>query len=198
LGELTYLLDFQKDVVMGSLSDKLRGTKSAKALLRTSCALLIILFGLLALLFWEGPGRVFWLYSCIMVGLVAICCFIIAGWGYEFESKERWSRVGKQFLHWLGFAVVVYLLDSLINMGTFLPKNAGLILLGLMGFCVYLAGLSIDLWLILVGVVLVLLAMSVVWVHAHLWLIVIPVAIAVVFLLVMAGIVYKRKSKDAQ
>jgi hypothetical protein len=133
-----------------------------------------------------------------MVGLDALCCLIIAGWGYDLTAKVRWTRVWKQLLHWIGFAGVVYLLDSLIVMGTFLPKNAGLILLGLLGFCVYLAGLAIDLWLILVGVVLVLLAMSVVWVHQHVWFLVIPIGVAVIFLLVLAGMIYQRKSKDAQ
>jgi hypothetical protein len=177
-----------------TLSDKI----SEKLWLRVSCALLIILFGLLDLLFWQTTGRIFWLYSCMMVGFVAIFCLIIAGWGREFSSKQRWPRVWRQFLHWLGFAGVVYLLDSLIDMGTFLPKSAGLILLGLMGFCVYLAGLTIDLWLVLVGVVLVLLAMSVVWVHQHLWLMVIPLSVIVIFLLALVAIIHKKKSKDAQ
>jgi hypothetical protein len=188
----------QEKPVVTSITDGLNHRHSAKLLLRISCALLIVLFGLLSLLFWTASGRIFWLYSCIMVGLDALCCLIIAGWGYEFDAKTRWARVGKQFLHWIGFASVVYLLDSLIVMGTFLPKNAGLILLGLLGFCVYLAGLAIDLWLILVGVVLVLLAMSVVWVHQHVWFLVIPIGVAVVLLLVLAGIIYQRKSKDAQ
>ena len=183
---------------MVSLSNSLNKAGSANTVLRILCALLVVLFGLIDLLFWKGSGRVFWFYSCLMVGLDALCCLVTAGWGHDFSAKQRWSRVGLQFLHWLGFAGVVYLLDSLIDMGTFLPKNAGLILLGLLGFCVYLAGLTIDLWLILVGVVLVLLAMSVVWVHEHLWLMVIPVGVAVVFALVLVGVIYKRKSKDAQ
>lgn len=172
--------------------------RPAKTALRAFCALLIILFGLIDLLFWKGSGRVFWFYSCVMVGLVALCCIMIAGWGRELADKQRWSQVGRQILHWLGFVAVVYLLNDLINMGTFLPKNAGLILLGLLGFCVYLAGLTIDLWLILVGIVLVLLAMSVVWVHQHWWLVVIPVGVAVIFALILAAILYKRRSRDAQ
>ncbi len=183
---------------MVSLSNSLNKVGSANTVLRILCALLIVLFGLVDLLFWKGSGQVFWFYSCIMVGLDALCCLVIAGWGHDFSAKQRWSRVGLQFLHWLGFAGVVYLLDSLIDMGTFMPKNAGLILLGLLGFCVYLAGLTIDLWLILVGLVLVLLAMSVVWVHEHLWLMVIPVGVAVLFALVLVGVIYKRKSKDAR
>jgi len=174
-----------------TLSDK----KSSIKILRISCALLIVLFGLLDLLFSEATGRIFWLYSCTMVSLVAISCLIIAGWGHQFSSKQRWARVGRQFFHWLGFVGVVYLLNSLVDMGTFLPKNAGLILLGLLGFCVYLAGLTIDLWLVLVGVVLVFLAMSVVWVHQHLWLMIIPVGATVIFVLTLIVILHKKRPR---
>jgi hypothetical protein len=183
---------------MISFSNTLDNKGSANTLLRILCALLIVLFGLLDLLFWKAGGRIFWFYSCVMSGLVAVCCLVIAGWGHSFPAKQRWARVWRQCLHWLGFIGVVYLLNSLINMGTFLSRDAGLILLGLLGFCVYLAGLSIDLWLILVGIVLVLLAMSVVWVHQHLWLMMLPIGLAVVFLLSLVGVICKRKSKDAQ
>jgi hypothetical protein len=171
--------------------------RSARLFLRISCSLLIILFGLISLLFWEANGRVFWLYCCIMVGLDALCCLVIAAFGYEHSAKRRWARFWKQILHWLGFVGVVYLLNSLIVMGTFLPKNAGLILLGLLGFSVYLAGLAIDLWLILVGVLLVLLAMSVVWAHQYVWFLVIPIGVAVILMLVLSSIIRQSKSKDA-
>ena len=171
--------------------------ESGYVLLRVLCCLLIVLFGLLDLLFLKGSHQFFWFYSCVMVGLTALCCIAISGWGSAESGQNRWSRITRQCLHWLGFAGVVYLLDSLIAMGTFLPQNAGLILLGLLGFCVYLAGLTIDWWLVLVGIVLVLLAMSVVWVHQHLWLIVIPLGVAVAFLLILMSMVKKRKGTDA-
>ena len=171
---------------------------STRIVLRLLCSLLIVLFGLLDLLFWRASGSVFWFYSCAMSVLVALTCMVVAGWGHEFCAKERWSRVGRQVLHWLGFIGVVYLLGSLVDMGTFTPKQAGLILLGLLGFTVYIAGLSIDLWLLLVGIVLVLLAMSVVWVHQHVWLLVIPISIAAIFSLILVGFFFKGKSKDAQ
>lgn len=175
-----------------------RHFESPHVLLRALCCLLIVLFGLLDLLFVKGSHQFFWFYSCVMVALTALCCMVLAGWGRAESARGRWARIGRQFLHWLGFACLVYLLDSLIAMGTFLPQHAGLILLGLLGFCVYLAGLTVDWWLVCVGIVLVLLAMSVVWVHQHVWLIVIPLSVAVTFLLILMGIVKKKKGKDAQ
>lgn len=162
-----------------------------------SCFFLLVL-ALIDTLLWRSSAQTFWLYTCFMGLCASLICVLKAIWGQGPTLDARWRRATAQFMHWIAFLALMWLFNELINRGAILPRNAGFLMLGLLGFSLFWSALLNDVWLCVVGAMIVLIAMSRIWTHWHLMLLLLPIFICALFLILLVGHCLQRKSKDAR
>lgn len=156
---------------------------------RLVVCLLLLLFSVIGLIFTDISPKSAWNYWRVMVPIFAVLCL----WLSWYLRRKNYSTVNfthtfwQEILHWIALMVAVYLIMLLVDDGLMGRLEAGLVVLILLAFSIFVAGIYIDVSFMWIGIVLGIFVALASFVTAYLSIIMIPVAIiaaVVIFFLI--------------
>jgi len=145
--------------------------------------------GLAATPFWQQNTLDYWLW---MVPCFAVVCILLALLSEASHHTMRpWIVVRQQILHWLGTGAAIFLLFWLVRQKFFNVEAAGPAVTILLALSIFLAGITFDWTLVLVGVILGAMAVGAVYMERVL-LIVVGLGVILVVAALLLRPVYKN------
>lgn len=136
--------------------------------------LALALLGLMVLYFYPQG---YWTYSRIMALLYAalsVGLFLVS------NRQHVFATFWHQMLHWLGLLLAILVLMIYVRTGVISTLQAGLVTLLLLGFSIFLAGIYISPFLMLLGGILGVIAVVAAYIQAYLLIIIVPVILIAV------------------
>jgi hypothetical protein len=142
--------------------------------------LALALIGLVVMNFYPAA---FWKYSLWMAFLYAVMS--IGMFLYTHRGQDLFfSTVWHQLLHWLGMLLAIMVIFTFVRTEVITSIQAGMVMLMLLAFSIFLAGVYADPFFMIIGLVLGVFAVAASYIHAYLPLLMIPV------ILVAAGLIF--------
>jgi hypothetical protein len=124
-------------------------------------------------------------YWVAMVPIFCGACLILE-WSRVRGKGYKWTTILRtQLLHWVGLLVAVRLVFEMMHKGRLDNENTGLVILLLLAFSIFIAGIHLGWRLCLVGGFLGAALVAATYLEEYVWMLVIIalVILAVVFLL---------------
>ena len=124
-------------------------------------------------------------YWVAMVPIFCGACLILE-WSRVRGKGYKWTTILRnQLLHWVGLLVAVRLVFEMLHKGRLDNENTGLVILLLLAFSIFIAGIHLGWRLCLVGGFLGAALVAATYLEEYVWMLVIIalVILAVVFLL---------------
>lgn len=145
---------------------------------RLTVSLTMLTLALVSLIIM-GLHRAYWIFTYLMAGADALLCIWLVWYVKRNDGSRFPGNLWHMVLHWVGLAVVLYLIGLCINRGVISPTEAGLFSLLVLALTLYLAGIYTDTTFVLVGLVLALMAAGTVLIKPYLWMVMVPIIVIV-------------------
>ena len=126
-----------------------------------------------------------WDYWRIMVPIFAVVCLWLS-WYLRRDAQKPlrfMHTIWQELLHWLGLLVAVYIIMLFVKSGIMGHVEAGLMVITLLAFSLFVSGVYVESSFIWISMVLAIFAVGSTYVTAYLYVIVIP-AILIAALLI--------------
>ncbi len=162
---------------------------------RIGITILMLILAFIGLIFTNIQEEMGWNYWRAITPIYGLLC-LFTSWYLRKKNQVITSiKLWHEVLHWVGLFGGVVLISSFVDRGIMSRFAAGVSILTLLGFSVYIAGIYIERSFIVIGIVLALFAGFASFLQQYLYFIIIPLFLIAGVSLFFA-IKRKRNPKD--
>ena len=125
-----------------------------------------------------------WLYWRVMVPVFAGMCLFLSWYLRRKQHLITPTTIWHELVQWFGLGLTVYLVSIFVNIGLMGRFEAGLIVLTLLAFNIFVTGIYVEATFFIIGIVLGLFALAASLLAEYLYTIMLPITVGVAVLLV--------------
>ncbi|MBY0530173.1 MAG: hypothetical protein K2P51_08335 [Rhabdochlamydiaceae bacterium] len=166
-------------------------TKNHHWKLRLSIALLMLILAFVGVIvtdiYQDGAWRYWQIISIVYAVLSLTLSFYLKKMGW---SKAIWT-LWHELFHWIGLMLAIFIISYFVKTGIMGRFQSGLVVLTLLAFATYLAGIYIEATYIPIGVLLGFFAAGTALFQAYIYSVILPLTI--VGALIVGWIVYRSR-----
>lgn len=151
---------------------------------RLSICGIMLLIALIGLIFTDINPQTGWYFWRLTVIVYAILSLGLSFYLRHQQSGLRNISLKYELLHWASLMLAVYLVTILVDVGLLGRMPAGLMVVILLAFSTFLAGIYIDRCFILIGLTLAIFVVTAALIEAYLSLVMVPVVIIATLVLI--------------
>lgn len=109
----------------------------------------------------------------------AFLCVFLGCYHRKIKKKETLSTVFHELFHWLGLLCVVVIISRLVSIGAFSRYASSLMVLLLLAFSTFVAGVYVEFVLMIVGAILALSTLVLAFFNEYLYSVFIPALLVI-------------------
>lgn len=156
--------------------------------------LIMILLSLVGLIISTLRKDGGWTYWRIMVPLFALLCLWLSWYLRRREESLSFVEIGHEVLHWIGLLLAVFLISTFVRLGIAGRFQASLMILTLLAFALFTAGIYIEATFMVIGILLAFFAAGAGIIAEYLYTVMIPLTLVAILGLY---ILVRKKTKPS-
>lgn len=144
---------------------------------RLIVGLIMLILAFVGLVLTDMAKGAAWTYLWVISLIFAALCLGLSWYLRRQNHKIGWGTVWHEVFHWFGMMVAIFLVSRFVSIGIVGRFEASLMLMTLLAFSTFVAGLYTDFTFVVIGVVLGLFTFSTAYLEAYLYTIMLPIVI---------------------
>lgn len=145
---------------------------------RLIVGLIMLILAFIGLVITDVAKGAAWTYLWIISIVFAGLCLGLSWYLRHHDQKLGWSTIWHELFHWFGMVIAIFLVSRFVSIGIVGRFEAALMVMTLLSFSTFLAGVYIDLTFVVIGIVLGLFTFSSAYLAEYLYTIMLPIAVA--------------------
>lgn len=155
-------------------------------------SIIMILSALFGVILMQTKSDYSWPYLEALCAFFAILCILLSCYHRRIKKRQAIGTIFHEILHWLGLFGVVFLVNKLVSIGVFGRYESSFMVLLLLAFATYAAGVYVDSVLMLVGALMALSGLVLAFFNEYLYSVFVP---AIVLILAIWFFIIKYTKK---